>query len=194
MAVEDILSALEEKAEKQIREINADAERQVREIKAEVEREVARAKRARLKKLEDQLRSEANAMIYSASLEAKREITKAQEETVEKAFKLAEKRLAALHDDVAYPKVFEALLDECLELIDGEVVLMVRPDDRALAQKLMEAKERPFVISDTPLETSGGLIAISKNGEITVNNTFESRLEKASEKLKVDISKVLFTP
>lgn len=192
MAVEDILLALEEKAEERIKEINADAERQVQEIKSEVGREAARAKRARLKKLEDQLRSEANAMVYSASLEAKREITKAQEETVEKAFRLAEKRLATIHDEATYPKVFEALLDECLELIDGEVVLMVRPDDRALAQKLMEAKERPFVISDTPLETNGGLVALSKNGEITVNNTFESRLEKARERLKLDVSKVLF--
>jgi vacuolar-type H+-ATPase subunit E/Vma4 len=192
LALKDILRALEDNAEDRIEAIKQDAQQRVNEILSEVEKEAARARRLRLKKIEDGIRSECTAMVYSASLKAKNELIKAQEEMVEEAFRLAEQRITRLHSDEEYPKILELLLDECLEALDGEVVLQVQADDRDLVDNLMAKRQVPYRISETPLEASGGLVASSPDGKVAVHNSFESRLSKARETLRLDISKALF--
>lgn len=192
MALEDILRALEEKAEVNIEAIKTEAQQRVKEIMAEVEGEAARTRRLRLKKVEDMIRSESTSVVYSASLKAKKELIKAQEETVDEAFRIAEQRLSELHQEENYPRILEALLDECLEYLSGEIVFQVRREDRALLDGIMAKKQLPYRISDTPLEVSGGLIASSADGDVNVLNTFESRLDKAKNKLRLEISNSLF--
>jgi vacuolar-type H+-ATPase subunit E/Vma4 len=130
--------------------------------------------------------------VYSASLKAKNELIKAQEETVDEAFRLAETRLSELHNDQRYPRILGVLLDEALEYFDSEVILQVRQADRELVEKMMAERQRAFRFSETPLEASGGLVVSSAGGEVVVSNTFESRLEKARDKLRLEISKTLF--
>lgn len=193
MAIDDILRALEDSAEKRIEAIEQDTQQRVNEIISEVEKEAVRTKRLRLRKIDDAIKSECTGIVYSASLKAKNELIKAQEETVDEAFRLAEQRLSDLHSNEEYPKVFELLLDECLEVLEGEVIIQVRTDDRALVDSLMEDRQVPYSISETPLEASGGLVAGSPDGEVVVYNYFESRLSKAKETLRLDISNTLFS-
>lgn len=192
MAVEDILRALEEKTAAQIEAIQAEALQRVAEITSEVDRDAERTRRLKLKKIEDAVRSEATAIVYSASLKAKNELIKAQEETVDEAFRMAEKRLTELHRDERYPEVLGRLLDGALEYFEGEVALQVRPDDRERVEEMLRQRQRPFRILDTPLEASGGLVASSPGGEVVVLNTFDSRLEKARDRLRLAISSTLF--
>lgn len=192
MALEDILRALEEKAEIRIQGIQAEAEQRVAEILSEVERDAEHTRRVRVRKVEEAVRSESAAIVYSASLKAKNLLIKAQEETVDEAFRTAEQRLRELHKDESYPAILEILLDEVLDFFEGEVVLQVRPEDRSTVERLMAERKVPFRISETPLEASGGLAASSPEGELLVYNTFESRLEKARDKLRLAISNTLF--
>lgn len=192
MALDDILRALEDNAEDRIEAIQQDAQQRVNEIISEVEREASRTRRLRLKRIEDAIRSECTGIVYSASLKAKNELIKAQEEMVGEAFRLAEQRLTEQRSKEEYPKIFELLLGECLEALDGEVVLRVRQDDRALVESLMANRQVPYRISETPLEASGGLVAGSPGGEVVVHNSFESRLSKAKKTLRLEISNALF--
>ena len=192
MALEDILRALEEKAETRIEGIQSEAQQRVAEIISEVERDAEHTRRVRLKKVEEAVRSEATAIVYSASLKAKNELIKAQEETVDEAFRTAENSLGELNKDESYPNILGVLLDEVLEFFDGEAVLQVRSEDRPLVEKVMAERQRPYRISDTPLESSGGLIGSSLGGKVVVSNTFEARLDKARDKLRLEISKILF--
>lgn len=193
MALEDILRALEEKAETRIIDIESQTDLRVNEILAEVEKDAARTKRLRLKKVEDQIRSEATAIVSSASLKAKNQLIRAQEETAEQAFRMAEQRIADLHQRQDYPGILAILLDECLEFFpEGEVLVTVRPDDKELVQKLLSERQRSCTFSQTPLEASGGLVVSSTDGLIVVSNTFESRLNRARDHLRLEISKALF--
>jgi len=193
LAIEDILKALEEKAEAREAAIESEAKQRVNEILAEIDKDAARTKRMRLKKVEDQIRSEATGIVYSAQLKAKNQLIKAQEETVDEAFKKAEQRLKDLGKQQDYPQVLEVLLDECLDFFpEGEVLVQVRPDDRDLLEKMLAGRGRSFRISDTPLAASGGLVVSSPDGQIVVSNTFESRLERARDHLRLEISKSLF--
>ena len=193
MALEDILKALEEKAEARVAAIESETGQRVTEILAEVEKDAARTKRMRLKKVEDQIRSEATGIVYSAQLKAKNQLIKAQEETVDEAFKKAEQRLKDLDKQQDYPQVLEVLLDECMDFFpEGEVLVQVRGNDRGLVEKALSERGRPYRISDTPLAASGGLVVSSADGQIVVSNTFESRLERARDHLRLEISKTLF--
>jgi vacuolar-type H+-ATPase subunit E/Vma4 len=191
LALDDILRALEDNAEDRIEVIKQDAQQRVNEIISEVEKEASRSKRLRLKKVQDAIKSECTGIVYSASLKAKNELIKAQEDTVEEAFRLAEQRLSGLHSNEEYPRVLELLLDECLEVLDGEVIIHVRQDDRTLVDGLMADRKISYSISETPLEASGGLDVSSPDGEVIVRNSFESRLSKAKETLRLDISNAL---
>jgi len=193
LALEDILRALEEKADTRVEVIESEARQRVQEVLAEVEKETARTRRQRLKKVEDQIKSEASGIVYSASLKSKNLIIKAQEETVDEAFRIAEERLAKLYQRQDYPQVLEILLGECLEFFpEGEVLVQVRPTDRDLVEKLMSARQRPYRLSETPLEASGGLVVSNLEGQIVVSNTFESRLVRAKDHLRLQISQALF--
>jgi V/A-type H+-transporting ATPase subunit E len=192
LALEDILRALEEKAEVRVETIQSEAEQRVAEIISEVERDAEHTRRVRARKVEEAVRSESAAIVYSASLKAKNLLIKAQEETVDEAFRMAEQRLRELHKDESYPAILETLLDEVLEFFEGEVVLQVRSEDRPAVERMMAERNRPYQVSEAPLEASGGLTASSHNGEVMVYNTFESRLEKARDKLRLAISNTLF--
>jgi len=192
VALEAILRALDLKATADAEAIEAKARKRVAEIESEVEREAARTRRQTLGKAEDKIRGEVNAIAYSASIKARNELIKAQEEAVGKAFEVAEKRLLSVSKGEGYPKILEALLDECLEYFSGEVVLEVSAQDRERIEGLMARRQVPYRISDTPLDAAGGLNASTADGEIVVLNTLESRLEKARDKLKLVISNELF--
>jgi vacuolar-type H+-ATPase subunit E/Vma4 len=193
LALNDILKALEDKAEARVVAIEKEAGLRVQEILAEVEKEAARTQRVRLKKVEDQIRSEATGIVYSAQLKAKNKLIKAQEETVDEAFQKAEAKIATLDKQQDYPQILEVLLDECLDFFpEGEVLVEVRPQDRAIVEAALSGRNRAFRVSDTPLEASGGLVVSSPDGLIVVSNTFESRLGKARDHLRLEISKALF--
>jgi V/A-type H+-transporting ATPase subunit E len=193
LALNDILKALEDKAEARIDAIAAEAEQRVVEILSEVEKEAARTRRMRIKKVEDQIKSEATGIIYSAQLKAKNVLIKAQEETVDEAFKAAEERLSKLNEQQDYAQVLEVLLDQCLEFfVESEVLVEARADDREHVERMLSARKIKYRISDTPLVTAGGVAVSSANGQIIVSNTFESRLEKARDHLRLEISKTLF--
>lgn len=192
MALEDILRALDKKAEAEITAILDGAQHRVDEIKSEIEQSAARARRLKLKKIEDSIRSEAAAVVYSASLKAKNSVIEAEKDVVDSAFNAAEKKLHEISKEESYPKILEVLIDGCLEYLKGDVVIQTRPQDRELIEKIMASKGINFKFSDTPLEASGGLIAQSPNGDIVVYNTFESRMDRARESLKLEISKTLF--
>ncbi len=193
MALEDILRALEEKADTRIEVIENETGQRVQEILSEVEKEAARTRRTRLKKVEDQIRSEATGIVYSASLKAKNLLIKAQEETVEEAFRIAEGKLADLHKGDDYSRVLEVLLDECLEYFpEGDILVQVRESDRSMVEKLLSDRNRSHRVSETPLDASGGLVVSSPDGQVVVSNTFESRLARAKDHLRLEISQALF--
>ncbi len=186
------MRALEDKARTTVESIKSEAEKEKKRIMAEAQNEAARIRRQRLKKIEDALRSEATAMIYSATLKAKKEVNQAREEVVENVFRIAQEKISRLSEEDSYSDIFKALLDECVELIDGEIVFQVRPEDRSLLERLLAEKGIQYSISDVPLESSGGLNAMSADGRIIVYNTFEKRLERAKKRLRLEISNILF--
>lgn len=192
MALDEILAALDEKARRRIDDMRAEAEKEAERIIAEARREAEEAKRLKLARLKESLRSESAGVVYKATLKAKDKLIRAQEEVVDEAFRRAEERLKKIHDNPEYADIFSFLLDECLELVEGEIIISVREDDEEIARRLLDERGKAYRLAESPLGVSGGVEARSPEGDIVILNTFESRMDRAKETLRLEIAKALF--
>jgi vacuolar-type H+-ATPase subunit E/Vma4 len=102
-------------------------------------------------------------------------------------------RFAAVRADDGYAATLRRLAEEALQHISaaeddgGSPVLDSDPRDESLLRQML-----PAGVSIHPsIESWGGVVAHSADGNITVDNTLEARLERAMPFLRVLIEKEL---
>jgi vacuolar-type H+-ATPase subunit E/Vma4 len=191
MSIEDILQALDDQCRQECQEIFSRAESEAKQIieKAQVEAEGIR--QARLGKVRAEAESETTSMLYSARLKSKNAIIRAKEEIAERALMDAEGHLSDLRSQQDYPVILEGLIQEGLTRISGKVILRVDPTDRELADSIMR-KLGPEYELFADIETIGGAVVSDADGRVQIINTVEERLNRAREKLRMEVSGILF--
>ena len=191
MSIEDILQALDDECREECREIFHRAEQEARQIMERAQAEAEAIRRARLEKMEAEARSESISMLYSARLKAKNAVISAKERIAEEALREAEKRLEGLRERPDYPAVLEGLVKEGLTRVSGRVVVHVDPADRELADGIMRRLGLDYKLKDD-ISTLGGAVVADAAERVKIINTVEERLNRAREKLRMQVSKVLF--
>lgn len=191
MSIEDILQALDDECREECREIFRRAEQEAKQIMDRAQAEAEAIRRSRLEKLEAEARSESVSMLYSARLKAKNAVISAKERMAEEALREAERSLEGLRERPDYPAILEGLVREGLTRISGKVVLRVDPADRELAEGIMRGLGIDYELRDD-IRTLGGAVVSDAAERVTVINTVEERLNRAREKLRMQVSKVLF--
>jgi V/A-type H+-transporting ATPase subunit E len=193
LALENLLKVLDGRAKSAVEKKREAARREAERIVQEADTEARRIERVKLRKVKAACASERAGVVYKATLEAKNELIKAEEEVVEKAFKLASDRLARIVETDEYQGILQGLLDECLEVLEGEEIeLTVRDEDRVRVEEMMAGRGIDYRFSDAPSDCSGGLAAATTDGRIKIDNTFESRLSRAKETMRREIAQTLF--
>jgi vacuolar-type H+-ATPase subunit E/Vma4 len=177
MAIEDIFRALEEQAESEVQEILRVAKAQAKSIESEAKEEAERITDSRVSAAEAVVRAKAGKSVNAARLEAKRALAAVREAAVDSVFATAAERLATMRGTPAYAAVFEALVSEAAAGIEDECVMLVAPEDAALAAKVAKGLGTPCTV-DATLDTIGGVSLTYDGGRIVRQNTFESRLAK----------------
>ncbi len=191
MGIEEILQSLEEEGKLACQEVLDRAKEQAKQIKEEAQEEAKRLKQAEIKKAQAVIESEAAKIINAARLAAKKEIIKAKEEAVKKVVEKALEEVKKVRKNKEYPEMFRHLLEEALEGINGKVVVRVNPDDIKLAEKLLSELQVDGEVKSYPA-VDGGVIVDSSEGSITVTNTFQSRLKKAAQVYKAEVTRIIF--
>ena len=182
MPLPEILTAIDEEANRQISSIEQDAHRRGQAILDEA-RAQAREERQRLSASRDAAgRQTAARLVNHARLEADRALRSAQEELYQTALEHAGARLAALRDTTSYPAVFTDLLVEANHFLPDAQTLAVDPRDEQLARMVTQDLGLSLEISPT-LESWGGVQLTTGDGRL-VENTLESRLYKADPALR----------
>jgi len=191
MSIEDILQALDDQCREECQEIFDRAQKEAKQILERAQAEAEEIRRARLAKVEAEARSESTALLYSARLKSKNAIIKAKEEVAEKALAEAEKRLEALRSSKDYPAVLEGLIREGLTRVSGKILVHVDPADKKLADSILHKMGVDYeLLAD--LETIGGAVVTDMDGRVRIINTLEERLNRAREKLRMQVSGILF--
>lgn len=183
---EEIITKAKEKAQKILDEAKREAEKEANEIinrrKADAE---ARARR----------------IMSEARLEARLKLLNAKEEVISNVFDTALERLKEFCQTPEYKEVLENLIKDAAITIGGgnlEVLLSentnIEPDLSKIAKEVEKqtGTATSIVLSKDKVKSIGGAIVRSLDQSFTLDNTFEARLERVREQLRVSVANVLF--
>jgi V/A-type H+-transporting ATPase subunit E len=191
MSIEDILQALDDQCHQECQEIFNRADSEAKQILDKAQADAENIRRARLDKVEAEARGETISILYTARLKSKNEIIQAKEKVAEEALEAAEKRLQQLRSEDDYSATLEGLIKEGLFRISGKVLVHVDPADRELADSVLRESGLDFELL-TDVETVGGAVVSDADGRVKIINTVEERLNRAREKLRMEVSGILF--
>jgi V/A-type H+/Na+-transporting ATPase subunit E len=191
MSIEDILQALDDQCRDECQSIFGDAQKEVSDILAKVEVEVKDIRQAKLEKIQALAANEKSGMYYSARLKAKNLVIEAKEEVLSEALRRAQAEIEALRDRPGYQAILGDLMVEAADRIGGQGVLHVDPRDEKMAKKVLKEKGLSLpVVAD--IQCAGGVMVSDGEDKVHIINTFEERLKRARERVKLEIADVLF--
>jgi vacuolar-type H+-ATPase subunit E/Vma4 len=191
MAIEDILQALDDQCREECQEIFARAEQEAKQILERSKEDAEAVRQARLAKAKAEAQSETTSMLYSARLKSKNAVISAKESVAERALAEAEEGLQDLRSRSDYAAILEGLITEGLSRVTGKIVCHVDPTDKKLADSILRKQGVDYeIVAD--LECIGGCIISDTEGRVNIINTVEERLNRAREKLRMNVSGILF--
>ncbi|AMK14902.1 V-type proton ATPase subunit E [Methanobrevibacter olleyae] len=193
--------------------ILADGEKRAEATKVKISEDAKKQAEMRYQ----QIISEAKMNARRAELGAKEEVI---EETFSKATEDL-KNKAATDDEEYIESLIEMIKEAATEIGGGDLIVLLKEDDidkvkgklDSIADKvksLIKDRNKPVnlnaiakdVFSETevettleigePIDTIGGAILRTRNGEIQVNNTIESRMLRFKKSLRSEVAKTLF--
>ncbi|WP_295722957.1 V-type proton ATPase subunit E [uncultured Methanobrevibacter sp.] len=143
-------------------------------------------------------------IISEARMNQRRAELGAKEEVIEMAFS---KAMADLKDlgSTTDPKYVDALSkmikEAAVEIGGGDLTVHVKEADKSKVESSLssiasDVSSKTNVTTTLelgePIETIGGAIVKTKNGDIEVNNTIESRQERFKKSLRSEVAQILF--
>ena len=139
-------------------------------------------------------------IISEAKMNARRAELGAKEEVIEAAFDKATDELKSIASSGSeeYDDSLSKMIKEAVdELGSKDLILQLNEADTNKFKSQLDSSST-FQIDDVtfelgePIDTIGGAIVKTKSGDIEVNNTIESRLERFKSVLRSEVANVLF--
>ena len=194
--VSSIMSEAQEKADIIMQEANAE----IATINANAEKTAESEKNKILENGKKQSDMRYQQIISEAKMNARRAELGAKEEVIEAAFDKATEDLKDIassgseeYDD-SLSKIIKEAVDE---LGSKDLIIHLNEADTNKFKSQLDSSST-FQIDDIkfqlgePIDTIGGAIVKTRNGDIEVNNTIESRLERFKSVLRSEVANVLF--
>jgi V/A-type H+-transporting ATPase subunit E len=173
---DQILSSLKEalkSAESTILNSQASLEQEYDKILSEGKKEA--------EKLEKQL-------VGNADLESRNKQLLLVEESIEKVFAKAIKKIHDANRDKDYPKLISAMLKESIDAMGtSEIVIQTNSKDKPVVESLLSNFKGATLSSDL-IDCLGGIRVRSKDGTMTFDNTIDARLERLKPLIRKDIA------
>ncbi|RMG36760.1 MAG: hypothetical protein D6732_07725 [Methanobacteriota archaeon] len=198
-----IKKSIEEEAKSKaaivIKEAKAEAEAILKNAKEEAEK----LKSSLLKEQEAMAKQILQKEISKKRLQGKMEVLETREQVIESLMTDLRTELQKYTKDKKYAETLESFFMEgALAIGGGDLVLQLRDEDKPLfpkeklaelAKKIEKETGTPTTIelADRSLKTMGGLKVSAKDGSVWVDNTFESRIERQYDDLRIAIMRAL---
>jgi V/A-type H+/Na+-transporting ATPase subunit E len=192
MAFENLLRSVEESAQERERELREKALLTTGSIRSESRNRAKEIEQAYITDAERSSEVERNKELFLARSEIRALQMKNRQEVFTAAFAGARRQLGTVRQDPEYPAIFERLAREAVRAIGekGKILIHIDPRDAELCRKTATTLGIPSDIV-TDLSCMGGLVVSSADDEVTVSNTFESRLLRAEEHRQMEIYAIL---
>jgi len=190
----EILEDAEKEAEKTILRAEAEAERILERAKEEAERRYV----AIIRDGKERIRVKERQMISLFDLESKNRMLRAKEEIINEVFNEALKRLQryTLTDDYVNC-LFRLILEASGQVCSDTLIIRLNERDSKILteKKLNEFSKRigiKVIKSKETADSIGGVIVMTPDRRIVVDNTFENRLRLLRDSLRVKVAEILF--
>lgn len=185
MAIEPLLSALGEDAERDIREIAEAACAEADRIRVAAEAHVKQRCEAALQSREATLRSEGDAHRARALREARASMLRARDAFLERVFLAVTTQLRGELRKPERGVALAKLLSEALEYVAGDATICCRADvAERLRQRVGSLNGAKLVAAETVGE---GVVVKADDGSVTIDNTLENRLRSLRPALSIEI-------
>lgn len=198
--ISSIMSEAQDKADKIIQ----DAQAEVDQINADATKNAEAEKNKILENGKKQSDMRYQQIISEAKMNARRAELGAKEEVIEAAFSKAFDELSqiASSGDEQYIRALAGMIKEAgIEIGGGELIVKVKESDAStISSKFSSIIQdiKTYTNTETtltlgePVDIIGGAIVSTVNGDIEVNNTIESRLDRNKKILRSEVASVLF--
>jgi V/A-type H+-transporting ATPase subunit E len=194
--VSSIMSEAQGKADIIMQEANAE----IATINADAEKTAESEKNKILENGKKQSDMRYQQIISEAKMNARRAELGAKEEVIEAAFDKATDDLKdiASSGSEEYDDSLTQIIKEAVDEIGGkDLIIQLNEADTNKFKSQLDSSST-FQIDDVkfqlgePIDTIGGAIVKTTNGDIEVNNTIESRLDRFKSILRSEVADVLF--
>lgn len=179
--------------------VKADAEQIVKEAEEKAWQELEKAEKQRetefkeeKRKIIEEAERQASRILAQSSIKARQELSRAKTEIIDGIVSRVRNTLPAISSDegsllnLIKEAVEELGADEVRLYVSRKNISAVRKlvkGDKGLASKIMEIKE---------FDCAGGIIAENIDGKVSIDNTYETRLEMLLPQIVPEISRELF--
>ena len=170
MGLEELIRTLKKNEQQQIDEIGQKVKSEAETLRKQVAETIAAITSNHSEQLASACQKSMRSIFSATEIKAREKKLFAYQALDQALHKAARKELPALREK-QYENVFANLVQELPELHWEKII--VNPDDQQLAAKFFAAS----VIQTDPA-ISGGLLAVTAENKIIVDNTFEKRLER----------------
>jgi len=189
VALEDILSAIEDDALAEERRVAEEAERDAGAALAEARREAARLEAEALAAARDEAAGRVGRVLAAARIEVAARVRAAEEAGVRAALASARARLASLRAGPDHARTTRALLDMALAAVPDADEVAVDPRDEALVREALRSRGGRARVS-TDIATACGVEARAEGGLVRARSTLEERLHRAEERLRAEVGRL----
>ncbi len=199
--VEKIEEIIINEAKGKAENIIAKAKEEAKKILDEAEQEAKKEAEEIINKKKADAEAQARRILSEAKLEARLKILNAKEQLISEAFDTAIEKLKEFSQSTQYKTALENLIKDAAIIIRGGDLEVLLPENTNVNLDLSKiAKEvenqtgvkTSLSISNETIRSIGGVIVRSKDQFLTVDNTFEARLERLREQLRVNVANLLF--
>jgi V/A-type H+-transporting ATPase subunit E len=199
--VSSILSEAQVKADKIIQE----AESQIKSFEEVESKNVELEKKKIMDDANKQSIMRRQQILSEAKMKARKLELETREELIEESFNKATeqlKKIASSSDAKYIDSLVKVIKEAAVEIDGGDIIIHTKSDDKAKIEnrindiatevKAETGKDTTFQFGDS-IQTIGGVILKTKNGDVEINNTIESRLLRYKKALRFEVAKILFS-
>ena len=196
--VEDIINNAKLEADKFI----TDSKNQSKEILQKAKEVAEKEKESIIEIQSKQIKELEKQQIASLNLIARREILQKKEDEISKTFEIAKAKLKEFPKKAAYVKVLEELIIEAgVALGGGNLIVKARKEDKTKVKDLTTIAKAitkicgnkcSLKLSKESITALGGVVMQTEDGTITIDNTFDARLEQKYRTIRTAVANKLF--
>ncbi|MDK2869935.1 MAG: V/A-type H+/Na+-transporting ATPase subunit [Pyrococcus sp.] len=191
-----ITQEINREAEQKIKYILEEARKEAEKIKEEARKRGESRAEWILRKAKTQAELEKQRIIATARLEVRRKKLSVQEEYISRVLKEVTSKLSNLSEEEYLETVLALLKEAIKELEVKEIRVYSNEKTLALISSRIEEIRRELgdvsIEIGSPIQTIGGVVVETKDGNMRVDNTFEARMARFESELRSKIAEILF--